>query len=576
MNLMKFAKSILWTIFPPERPVERMIRTQYHRITATDWYVRRTLRQSAASYNKWLKYQAQQLNALNNPLNTPLFTFIILNNAAEQLKGTLHSIQAQLGENNEVLLVSPEPVPGLASARGLVEAVAQSRGEWVICCAAGDQFDEHSLQQFRMAIDQHPQTNVLYADSSTRASGKGQETPFFKPSGYSPELLLSVNYLTRAAIKKEAALQALHQVHAGFEFFNQERELLLLLSEGPSKPVHIAYTLVHQVECESSSIEANTLLRDHLLRLGYPTSITVEGSPESHVAWQFGSPSVSIIIPTRNSFSVLKTLLDSLFVLTDYPNFEVILVDNGSTQPEVLAYYEELQKSKPVRIVPYNAAFNYSHANNLGAANSQADYLLFLNNDMQVIHSNWLSELVMWASQPDIGVVGTKLLHANNSIQHAGVVLGLQNFVGHLYLNTPEHYHGLLGSVDWYRNVSAVTGACQMMRRSTFNELGGFDEAYTLVFSDVALCLAAISKGFRVLYNPHACLYHLEGGSRGYKSPRPDMLRGFDLLQEWVIHDDPYFSPNLTYTTIPACQLEYQDAETRLAVINERRKFLLK
>lgn len=579
MNFLKLAKSIVWTIFPPERPVERVIRTQYHRITSTPGYVAHQIKQSAASYNKWLSYQDRMLGAKADPVKTqPLVSFLVSTTSDGDLSCTSESLQKQIGANYEIIPVSQEPVsPKNEAISSLKDACYRAKGKYLVCCGAGDQFDPHFLQQVRQAIEANPQAQIIYTDSDEKNSLSGPTQPFFKPSASSPELLLSINYLSGAAIRKESALKFIEQGNPGFSFFNQERELILHLCEGSNNPVHIPWVLVHQLRPNKPiDAESAQLIRDHLIRCGYPQSVTVDSAPGPRVRWENGSPSVSIIVPTKNSYAVLKNLLTSLFEKTTYENYEVILVDNGSDQKEVLDYYTEITRSHNVRIVPFNEPFNYSRANNLGAANSQAEYLLFLNNDMAVIHPDWLSELVQWASRPEIGIVGAKLLHANRTIQHAGVVLGLQNFVGHLYLNTPEHYHGLIGSVDWYRDVSAVTGACQMMRRSTFIELGGYDEAFTLVFSDVSFCLQALTRGFRVLYTPYACLYHLEGGSRGYKSPRQDMLRGFDVLQEWVIHDDPYFSPNLTYTTLPACQLEYQDNEKRLAVINERRKFLLK
>jgi GT2 family glycosyltransferase len=199
-----------------------------------------------------------------------------------------------------------------------------------------------------------------------------------------------------------------------------------------------------------------------------------------------------------------------------------------------------------------------------------------MNNDMKVADSQWLRELTQWALLPEIGVVTGKLLHTNKTIQHAGIVIGMQGFMGHLYLNAPDHYFGLLGSVDWYRNVSAVTGACQMMRRSVFEELGGYDEEYQLVFSDIQFCLRAIQKGYRNLYDPFVALIHNQGQSRGYQTPIKDIARAYEQWEEWLQHDDPYFSPNLTYTNIPQCQLESMDPKARYQRVVARRDMVLK
>ncbi len=218
---------------------------------------------------------------------------------------------------------------------------------------------------------------------------------------------------------------------------------------------------------------------------------------ETRIRWKFEQPSVSIIIPTKNKYKLLKNLIDSLFRITDYKKFEVILVDNDSDEEDLKSYYSKIIKEYPIRIINYHERFNYSRANNLGASFSHSELLLFMNNDMEIVRSDWLTELCQWAMLPDLGVIGAKLLHADNSIQHAGIIMGMQGLIGHLYLNAPEHYYGLVGSVDWYHNFYAVTGACQMIRKNLFDELGGYDEDFQLVFSDVELCLRAIKKGYQ-------------------------------------------------------------------------------
>ena len=193
---------------------------------------------------------------------------------------------------------------------------------------------------------------------------------------------------------------------------------------------------------------------------------------------------------------------------------------------------------------------------------------------MQVISADWLTELIKWAMIPGVGLVGTKLLHPNLTIQHAGMVMGLQGFVGHVYLDAPDHYWGLTGSVDWTRNVSAVTGACQLLRRSVFLELSGYDEGFQLVGGDVDFCLRAIELGYRVVYAPSAALIHHQGATRGYQTPVKDLLRTYEKMKSWLARPDPYFPPNCTYTAIPRCQTRTASEEDRMACINSRRRSL--
>jgi GT2 family glycosyltransferase len=251
-------------------------------------------------------------------------------------------------------------------------------------------------------------------------------------------------------------------------------------------------------------------------------------------------------------------------------------VDNRSTEPEVLAYYDELAGNERVTLVHYDKPFNYSEAINLGVAQSTADVVVLLNNDMLVTDAGWLHELVQWAVQPGIGVVGGKLLHRNNTIQHAGIILGMNGFIGHLYLNAPEHYHGLAGSVDWYRDLHAVTGACQAVRRALFLQVGGYDERFRLAFGDIDFCLRVVKAGCRNLYNPFARLTHFEGGSRGYETPVKDILLAYDELLPWVEKHDPYYSPNLTYQPIPQCNSQSGEVDARLQNIKNRRRSLSK
>ena len=264
------------------------------------------------------------------------------------------------------------------------------------------------------------------------------------------------------------------------------------------------------------------------------------------------------------------------YTLTNYPNYSVILVDNASSGELVSRYYSELERIPNLRITHFDTVFNYSAAINAGVRASNSELVLLLNNDMKVTDPDWLHEMAQWALEPGIGIVGAKLIHTDRSLQHAGVVVGFNAFMGHLYLDAPEHYYGLAGSSDWYRNTSAVTGACQMMRRSLFEELGGYDEKYQLVFSDVDFCFRAIQKGYRILYDPFVTLFHYEGGSRGYRTPLRDIARAYELWEDWLLQPDPYYSPCLTATTIPRCLGDDKERELEIEKIRIKKEAIQK
>jgi GT2 family glycosyltransferase len=289
--------------------------------------------------------------------------------------------------------------------------------------------------------------------------------------------------------------------------------------------------------------------------------------------WDIGNPSLNVVILTKNHQAMLATLLTSIQADLRRYNTKINIVDNGSDDAATLAYYRKLRQEPNITIIPYHQPFNYSEAINLGVRASSSDLVLLLNDDMQSKDANWLDELMGWAVRPQVGVVGTKLVRANHTIQHAGIIMGLSGFAGHIYLNAPEHYQGLFGSVDWYRDTLALTGACQMVRRTVFDEVGGYDEGYQLAFGDLDFCLRVHERGYRNVYTPFASMYHFEGQTRGYVTPKADVVRGLDEMQQYLVEGDPYFSPHLTYTRIPKCAQNVTSQEERLRQIESRRKF---
>ena len=224
-------------------------------------------------------------------------------------------------------------------------------------------------------------------------------------------------------------------------------------------------------------------------------------------------PRVSVIIPTVNSPDLIRRCIDDLLGKTDYPNLEIILVDNASTDPRTLSLYEQWKASRVVSIISFDRPFNYWVACNLGAAAAGGDFLLFLNNELEVLNPDWLRELVRWGNRPGIGVVGTKLIYPNGVIQHAGV--GLQNLGTLLFfLNSDDIQippsEALFGTPNHYRNISALIGECQLVKRGLFEEIRGYDERPLSACSDVILCLRASQLGYRNLYTPYATLTHRE------------------------------------------------------------------
>jgi GT2 family glycosyltransferase len=269
-------------------------------------------------------------------------------------------------------------------------------------------------------------------------------------------------------------------------------------------------------------------------------------------------PLVSLIIPTRDKLTLLHGTVEGLLNQTDYKPIEIIIIDNGSVEPATIAYLEEIQQNKSVSVIRHQGPFNYSQLNNHGVSYATGEIIGLLNNDLEVISSSWLTEMVSHALRPDIGAVGAKLYYANDTIQHAGVIVGLGGLAGHGFKFLAREAPGYHWKPFLIQNYSAVTAACLIMRRRVFQEVGGLNEKdLKVAFNDVDLCLRIREQGYRIVWTPYAELYHLESASRGSDNTLKKHLRLRHELNymkaKWplMISHDPYYNPNLT--------IEYED-----------------
>lgn len=460
---------------------------------------------------------------------------------------------------------------------GNTNAAAElATGEFLLLFDHDDTIEPDTLFEVARALQADPTLDILYCDEDKlTADGARREEPFFKPD-WSPELLLSVNYLTHCALRR-----SLFQEAGGCDpQFDgaQDWDLLLKATEHSQRIHHIARPLYHWRKSPTSAAgdvaakpyvfeRQRRAVVNHLERggvAGAQADFTEDG--RLRVTWPVQRERVSIIIPTKDKRALLEQCLASLMTLTRYDDYEIILVDTGSIEPETQAYYDALRRRPKLHghltIVDYSGSFNYSRANNLGAAAASGSLLLFLNNDTEVIAPDWLEELARWAQRPEVGVVGAQLFFPSGQIQHAGVVMGMGGHAGHVFAGLEAHTPTIFGSSDWYRDYLAVTGACLMTRRAVFEQIGGFDEGYQLAFSDVAYCLRAHAEGFKTVYTPFASLKHHESASRGLNIPLGDIQRGFEHMIALVERGDPYFNPNLA-SGASAPTLAIEDASVR-------------
>jgi GT2 family glycosyltransferase len=449
--------------------------------------------------------------------------------------------------------------PQSGRAAAWTAALRQARGEFALLLEDGDIVAPGALYELARALEDQPDADVLYSDEDRLdGPGRGRHTPCFKPD-WSPDLLLSCNYIGRlTAFRSTVALSAggFSDEYPGAE----EWEFWLRLSGAGARFRRLPRCLYHAAAAPPppSPEHVRLLLSRHCEKLGLRAGVTTSEGV-ARVSWDVqGAPLVSIIIPNRNAATILKQCVRGILEATSYRRIELIIVDNQSSDPEVLEFYDTLTGRHAVRVLSFDRPFNYSAACNAGAAVARGDLLLFLNNDVEVIQPDWLEELVRWAQLPNVGVVGGKLLYPDRRIQHAGIVFGL-GLVGHIFSGAPEKASGVFGSTECYRNYLAVTGACQMMRKDVFLQLGGYDERFRLSFSDVVLCMEAWKAGYRVVYTPHACLVHLESYTREGEDLSEDVERLAAYLQRTGFVEDPYFHPALNAkSTIPAVRPPFE------------------
>jgi GT2 family glycosyltransferase len=299
-------------------------------------------------------------------------------------------------------------------------------------------------------------------------------------------------------------------------------------------------------------------LREHVERLALPASVEeIPGIPYYRMRFKPPDPHplVSIIIPTRDRAELLQTCLRSILDRTTYDPFELLIVDNGSVEEQAIALLADAAKDPRVRVLSYPRAFNYSAINNFAARAARGEILALVNNDIEVISPDWLTEMVAWAAQPEIGCVGAKLYYPNDRVQHAGVILGLGGVAGHAHKYHPRDHGGYFGRLKLVQTLSAVTGACLVVRKDVYEKVGGLDEKNLgIAFNDVDFSLKVQQIGYRNVWTPFAELYHHESVSRGHENT-PDKRERFAkevrfMVQKWgkLLENDPYYSPHLTRT----------------------------
>ncbi|SHF55021.1 Glycosyltransferase, GT2 family [Microbulbifer donghaiensis] len=446
-------------------------------------------------------------------------------------------------------------------------ALEMATGDFVALLDHDDTLAPHALERVVAALQNNPDAALLYSDEDKIDEAGERFDPHFKPA-WNPDLLLSQNYICHLTVLKADVVKKVGGFREGTEG-SQDHDLLLrcLPYLNADNVVHIPEVLYHWRAISGSTAQAGAnkgyamkaglrAVADYLQRESLPARVEPGSAPNTYcVRWDLPelTPLVSLLVPTRDGYDILKPCVDAILARTEYPNFELLILDNQSRCERTLAYLREVSADPRVSVHRWDYPFNYSAINNFGARLAKGEILGLINNDIEPINGDWLREMVSQACRPEIGCVGAKLYYPNDTIQHGGVILGIGGVAGHAHKYFHRHDYGYFSRLHLVQNLSAVTGACLLLRKSVFEEVGGLDEENLAVsFNDVDLCLKVREAGYRNLWTPNAELYHHESVSRGADDTMAKRRRAQReaeyMRKRWgnQLDTDPAYNPNLT------------------------------
>ena len=450
-----------------------------------------------------------------------------------------------------------------AASNSALDLVA---GEWVALLDHDDVLAEHALFWVARAVDRHPEARLIYSDED-KLNADGQRCePYFK-CDWNIDLFYSHNLFSHLGVYSTTLVREVGGFREGFEG-SQDYDLALRCLERirPSGVHHIPRVLYHwRTHAESTAHDSEAkpyamlagerALNEHLGRRGVAAHVELIGHGyRIHYALPDSPPRVSLIIPTRNKLPLVRQCVASILEKTTYPHYEILIVDNGSDDPATLRYFEEIAADARVRVVRDDRPFNFSALNNAAVRRAKGAVIGLINNDIEVIAPDWLSEMVSLALQPSIGAVGARLWYPNDTLQHGGILLGVGGLAAHAHKHGLRHEYGFFGRASLVNGFSAVTAACLVIRKSIYQEVGGLNETdLQVAYNDVDFCLRVREAGYRTVWTPYADLYHHESASRGSDDAPAKQVRLAKeiayMKERWnhILLKDPAYSPNLTF-----------------------------
>ena len=536
------------------------------------------------AYNKWFDSQ-EKISEYKKFKYNPLISIIIptYNVSKELLSECLDSVLNQSYNNFEICIADDnstleDTIDTLKEyekndkikvvyrkQNGMISEASNSAlklasGEYIGLLDNDDLLEKDALYYVVEALNNDKKIDMIYSDEDKLDFKGNKMEPHFKPD-YSPDTLMSVNYICHFTVLRKSIVDEIEGFRKEFDG-SQDYDLFLRFLDKTNKVYHIPRILYHWRQTKTSTagymgnksyayIAGKKVLEDTLKRRNIKGEV-LENPRVSTYLVKYGNnnPKVSIIIPIKDKAKMTKRCIDSLYEKNTYQNFEIILIDNNSSEQETFNMLEEYKKRDNFKVLRLECPFNYSHINNEGVKIATGDYLLFLNNDTEVLDSNFMEYMVGYASQKHIGCVGIKLLYPDKLVQHAGVVLGYGGVAGHIYVTASNEDNGLFGRLCMPYNYTAVTAACLMIKKEKFDSVGGFDEELEVALNDVDLNLKVLDKGYYNVCLSNITMFHYESKSRGYEATKEKHNR-FLKEQEYMrkkwkdkLDEDKYFSKN--------------------------------
>lgn len=553
------------------------------------WRKKHEIKQAELDEQRGIKFDYEPVFSIVIPLYNTRIKFLreMIDSIINQTYGRWELCLADgTGENSPLIPVLKEYAEKdtrikysvLKDNNGISEntnaAISMATGEYIVLADHDDIVPANALFECAKALNEGKQTgkniDVIYSDEDkVDMKGKKYFEPHFK-SDYNIDLLCSMNYICHLFVVKSSLVNELKKRDGAVlrrEYDGaQDHDFILRCCELAENVYHIPKILYHW-RCHLDSTAANPeskmyafeagrrAVEEHYKRIGVPAEVVhgqFYGMFKTNYKWT-EEPLISIIIPNKDHIADLRKCMDSIDKKSTYRNYEFIIVENNSTEPETFEYYKSISERDNVTVLYYEGDFNFSRINNFGEKHARGEYVLLLNNDTEIINPDCLKEMLGYCMREDVGMVGARLYYEDDTIQHAGVVLGFGGMAGHTFIGSSRYDNGYFSRIICAQDYSAVTAACMMVKKAVYEQVGGLNEDFKVAFNDIDFCMMVRKAGYLIVYNPAVELYHYESKSRGLEDT-PEKVERFNsevarFIDRWhkeLAAGDPYYNPNLT------------------------------